>query len=222
MTVTEYLRLITSAHNDKARFTATVEAGVAPYADMQDVLKSIVEAFDIDTAVGVQLDAIGIWIGRSRRVDTPLTGVYFTWNDTEMDGWNSGVWQGAYDPDSGLVELPDDAYRTLLRAKIAANCWDGTVDNAYAIWDAAFNHQSYLLIQDGQDMTMTVGVAGKRLTAVEQALLIGNYIPLKPSGVAVKYYSIVAADGKLFAWNRDNQALGGWGTGQWSKNLTPA
>lgn len=221
MTAAEYLELLTSSHIDKQKFKATVEAGLAPYPAIQEVLRSLPERFDIDTANGIQLDAIGIWVGRSRRVDTPLTNVYFTWGGTEMVGWGSGVWQGKYEPASGLVDLPDDAYRTLLRAKIAANNWDGTVDKACAIWDVAFESQSYLLIQDMQDMKMRVGVAGKRLNAVEQALLLGNYIPLKPAGVAIEYYSITSATGKLFAWNKDTTAMAGWGTGQWSKNLTP-
>ena len=156
----QYIALITSEHFDKENFVATVGAGVDPLAKLQSVMLGMPEDFDIDTAVGVQLDTLGIWIGRSRRIDTPLVGVYFAWDDLASDGWESGIWKGPFDPDSGLVDLPDDAYRVLLKAKIAANSWDGTIPGAYAIWSEIFT-SSHLIIQDNQDMSMVVGIAGQ-------------------------------------------------------------
>ena len=223
MTKDEYLALITSEHSDKPKFEATVGATVAPLARLQEVLGSLIKEFDIDSAVGVQLDVIGQWVGRSRRIDTPLTGVYFSWDDVTKDGWDSGIWKGPYDPDSGLVDLPDDAYRLLLKAKVAANNWDGTIPQAYEIWTTAFGTDTYLLIQDNQDMSMVVGIAGIPLTAVEQALLTNGYIPLKPEGVRIQYYAVAPAEGSLFAFDvAEGSALAGWDHSQWATELIPA
>lgn len=223
MTTDEYLNLITSEHRGKQKFEATVSTSVSPFAKIQDVLKSLPAAFDIDVAVGRQLDAVGAWIGRSRRIDTPLVGVYFEWDGTASVGWESGVWKGPFDPDSGLVDLPDDSYRTLLKAKIAANNWDGTVPQSYAIWTGAFGAESTLLIQDNQDMSMVIGIAGQPLDIIEQALLMNGYIPLKPEGVRVQYYAIAPAAGSLMAWDvTPNDALAGWDAGQWATELIPA
>ena len=222
MTNEDYLNLITSEHRGKEKFEATVVAGVSPFSKLQAVMLGLPADFDIDSAVGVQLDAVGAWIGRSRRIDTPLVGVYFTWDDLASDGWDSGIWKGPFDPDSGLVDLPDDSYRVLLKAKIAANSWDGTIPGAYAIWATVFTN-SQLVIQDNQDMSMVVGVAGQPLSIVDQALLTNGYIPLKPEGVRIQYYAIAPAAGALFAWDTDEStALASWDTGQWATELIPA
>lgn len=223
MTTADYLALITNAHQGKPCFAQTVTASVAPLAKVQSALDGLIQDFDLDTAIGVQLDIIGQWVGRSRRIQTPLTGVYFTWGGAADVGWGSGIWQGPYDPDSGLVDLPDDAYRTLLRAKIAANRWDGSIPQAYVVWAAAFPGSIILAIQDHQDMSMTINAAGTPLSVVEKALLINGYIPLKPEGVRIAAYYVVPAAGPIFAWGIPaNPAFAGWGTGQWATALTPA
>lgn len=223
MTTDEYLSLITSAHSDKPKFEATVAVGVSPFARIQEVLNSLITELDIDTAIGVQLDVVGEWAGRSRRIDTPLVGVYFAWDDLASSGWDSGVWKDIYDPDSGLVDLPDDAYRLLLKSKVAANNWDGTIPQAYEVWTSAFGTDTFLLIQDNQDMSMIVGIAGQPLSIVEQALLTNGYIPLKPEGVRIDYYAVAPAEGALFAFDvSETQAVAGWDHGQWAQELIPA
>jgi hypothetical protein len=220
--MTKYIDLITSEHRGQPRFEATVKASVSPFEKLQSVFKSLPENFDIDTAVGVQLDTLGIWIGRSRRIDTPLIGIYFTWDDTVATGWENGVWQGEFDPTSGLIDLPDDAYRQLLKAKIAANSWDGTIPDAYDIWESAFGNDSTLIIQDNQNMSMVVGIAGEQLSTVTKELLIKGYLPLKPQGVRIAYYAVAPSAGLLFGWDlEEGDGLAGWDIGLWATELTP-
>lgn len=221
MTLEEYLALITSEHSDKPIYIATLTALLQPAVYIYDQVGGLPEKFDLDTAVGAQLDVVGEWVGRSRFIGIPLTGVYFAWDDTVQTGWDSGVWQGQFDPDSGLTILPDDSYRRLLKAKIAANHWDGTIPGAYAAWEEVFDGDSIIVIQDNQDMSMTVGIAGDQLDIVSQALLINGYIPLKPEGVRVNYYIISVDDGPLFAWDVQNSTLDGWEIGSWGKELSP-
>jgi len=135
--VDDYLKLIPSQHRNKPRYMATVEALLRPADGIADVLEELRTAFDLDTGIGRQLDAVGVRVGRARHLHTPLTDVYFSWN-TEDVGWNEGVWKGLYDPESGLLSLPDDIYRLLLKAKVAANRWDGTTPGAYEAWEVAF------------------------------------------------------------------------------------
>ena len=221
-TTEAYKALITSEHFDKPKFMETIGVSVSPFAKIQQVLANLPRDFDIDRAVGVQLDAVGIWVGRSRRIDVPLTGVYFSWDGLVSEGWDDGVWKVEFDPDSGLVDLPDDAYRTLLKAKIAANNWDGSIPGAYEVWAQAFDADKVLVIQDNQDMTMIFGLAGTQLSSVEQALLTQGYIPLKPEGVRIIYYVIPPEDGLIFGWDVDDpSAFGGWDVGQWTFELLP-
>lgn len=218
-TVEEYLALITSEHRDKPRFMATVRESIAPLVEVMNFLLSLPQAFDLDEAIGVQLDAVGLWVGISRRIATPITDVYFTWDDENL-GWEYGVWKGPYDPDSGLIDLPDDFYRIVIKAKIAANHWDGTIPGAYEAWKIVFN-DTPIVIQDNQNMSMVVGIPGTTLSPIWQELLTGGYIPLKPEGVQINYFS-VSEDGPLFAWDvEETSELAGWDIGSWGTVLIP-
>lgn len=218
MTTTDYTALITSQHNDKPKFVAMTTSDVEPYVDIENILLNIPLYYDVDTAIGSALDVIGEWVGASRNIPIPLTGVYFEWDSTALVGWDSGSWQGEFDPVSGLTSLPDDSYRKLIKAKIAANRWDGTIESAYDIWVEIFT-DSAIIIQDNQDMSMVVGVAGTKLGAIDQALLTGGYIALKPAGVSISYFAITETDGALFGWDVNNTALAGWDSGQWANEI---
>lgn len=61
-TVEDYLAHITPFHRGKPDFAATVEASVTDLADLQAFLHTLFDAFDIDTAIGVQLDVVGEWV----------------------------------------------------------------------------------------------------------------------------------------------------------------
>ena len=93
-------------------------------------------------------------------------------------GWARGSWKGLYDPETGMVRLPDETYRLLLKAKIGANRWDGTVPGAYEVWESAFaDTGSLILMQDNQDMSVVIGLAGTPLDAVMRNLLLQGYLP---------------------------------------------
>ena len=215
-----YPGLVTSQHQ-QPRFTALVAVLTQPLVDAQALLASLPAAFDVDTAVGVQLDAVGLWVGISRVLRVPLSGVYFTWG-VEGVGWAQGIWKGPYDPENGLTSLPDDVFRRLIKARIAANAWNGSIPGAYDVWESAFaDTGSIIMIQDNQDMSMVVGIAGMRPDAVTQALLMGNYIPLKPEGVRVSWYAVTQDGGPLMAWGCQGDGLDGWGAGRWPTVLRP-
>lgn len=190
-TAEQYLALITSEHNEKPRFVATVKASVAPFAALQATVRKFVQDFDLDNAIGRQLDTVGLWVGVTRRVEVPLDGFYFTWDDTAQTGWDNGVWIGLGDPLAGFTDLPDDIYRAVLRAKIRANNWKGDVPGAYEIVQQAFpTLGAGLTIQDNQDMTMTVTIGEDALPAVERAIITQGYIPFKPAGVTANYVTV--------------------------------
>lgn len=187
MTTDEYLALITTEHQERPRFKATVEASVSPFAKVQAVLRSMVPAYDVDLAVGEQLDRVALWVGVTRRVAVPIDGYYFTWDDVVATGWENGVWKGLGDPSAGFVELPDDLFRLLIKAKIKANQWKGDIPGAYDILDEVFDAGSNITIKDNQNMTMTVTIVSGSIPSVQQALLTQGYIPIRPSGVLANY-----------------------------------
>jgi len=74
--INDYLKLITSEHNQKPNFMALVSLLAQAGVDQQNLLASFSDLFDVDEAVGDQLDKIGQWVGVSRNlkqaIDIPL------------------------------------------------------------------------------------------------------------------------------------------------------
>jgi hypothetical protein len=221
-TIEDYLGLITSWHRGRPRFEATVQKLVEPLISLQEMLEKMPSDFDLDLAVGPQLDVVGEWIGRSRLIPTPIPHLWFTWGDDKR-GWGKGIWLGPYDTETGLTRLDDETYRQLLRAKIAVNNWDGTVPGAQAALDTFFNEQNapgaLVFIDDKGDMSQVVGVSGKIPDVVPLVLLAEGYLPLNPAGT--KTYHLVTSINQtpLFGWGVENEYVSGWGTGTWG--ITP-
>lgn len=194
----DYVALATSEHKDKPLFEAVIRALTEALVTNIDLNLAMIDKFDLDKAVGHQLDTIGLWVGMSRKVAAPLTGVYFTWDDTVATGWDKGSWQGPFDPSTGLVSLDDGTYRTLIRAKIAANRWDGTREKMSEFWDEVFG-VGVISVADGQDMSITLIYDDLQLTTVTKALLLSGAFLLKPAGVLVNY--LAASGAPLFSWD---------------------
>jgi hypothetical protein len=183
--ITVWTGLVTSEHADKPKFMSTLGVGLQPLADMRDLLLGLPAAFDLDAAVGAQLDAVGLWVGVSRVLPVEISDVYFSF-DTDGLGWDEGSWWAPGDPSSVLTTLPDDAFRTLIRAKIGANHWDGTKPGAYAAWDALFAGTAFsVLIEDQGGMTMNQVLIGGTPDVVTTTLFESGNLDLAPAGVAV-------------------------------------
>lgn len=140
----DYTALVTPQHADKPRFLATVAASVDPLATLQSTLLAMELAFDLDSAVGVQLDAVGIRVGSSRLIPVPIQGVYFSFGDSRR-GWGRGIWFDRLHNGSAISSLDDDTFRRLIRAKVLANRWDGTLAGLEAIYDAYFTDPATLV-----------------------------------------------------------------------------
>jgi hypothetical protein len=211
--MSQYTDLITAEHADRPKFVAVIETSTNPSVDQQEVVLRFPSDFDLDSAVGAQLDVVGEWVGVSRYVLTPLEGVYFTWGEPGL-GWGEGYWRGPFDPTQGLTTLSDDFYRLLIRATIALNNWNGTLQPAIDAIAPLFPN-NLVYIQDNQDMTISIAVVGPPLDVILAALLTGGYLALKPVTVRINYYFPTAPDGPVFGFGADNEYIGGWGTGSW-------
>lgn len=211
----DYTALITSEHRPAPRFIGMAEMLAAPLVDLMNALGGMPAQFDLDSAVGDQLDIVGEWIGLSRNVSTPLSGIYFSF-DVDGLGFDQGTWKGPFDPDTGLVALDDATYLMTLRAKIAANHWDGTPDAAADILDALAPPGTLIFLEDHCDMSITISLAGMQPSALYLALLKQGLLSLKPEGVRVSYQITSVQDAPLFGFDIQNQYVGGFDRGAWS------
>lgn len=214
-TLQSYLDRITSEYRNQPKFVAYVTALIQPLLDSQALLRSLLEVFDIDTAVGVQLDAVGQWIGRSRFLEQPLSGIYFSFDSTGL-GFDQGTWFGPFDAIDGLTSLDDTTYRALLYAKRIMNNWDGSIPQIAEAINALLagtSPGSILMVVDNQDMSMTVGIAGQVPPAATISLLQGNYVPITPSGVGPNYLITSVNGSPLYGFDTENASISGFDVG---------
>lgn len=182
--ISDYTGLVTSEHSPDPLFMGELAAVMQPFVDIQNVATAISSYYDLDQAVGAQLDAVALWVGASRYVAIAVNQ-YFSW-DTSGVGWDQGSWFVIGDSLSTVTVLDDGHYRLLIRAKIACNSWDGSLPSAYAIL-------MMLVWADGCTVSVVEGANSVAWTihgpisVVTQALLAGGYVPLKPVGVTVSY-----------------------------------
>lgn len=158
MSISKYTDLITSQHKTRPKFIAWLSSALGLVDDGVTVTNAMPSAFDIDSAVGVQLDVLGEIVGRVRALN--------------------------FQPAGGLSPVLDDQnYRITLKAKIAQNQWDGTIPQIYDIWYGLFSDIS-LVVVDNQNMTMSALVDGQLDAIVTEMVASGHIIP-KPVGVGL-------------------------------------
>jgi len=220
MMLADYLGLIPPANAGKPRFVNMLAALLQPLADAQDMLYALTAEFDLDTAVGVQLDQVGQWIGRSRYLEVPITGVYFTLHapaDAVLrDGFDQGVWMQGFDPTVKIVAMDDESYRKILKLQAIANQWDGTLQQ---ILDAFNNVFPGVVIQDKGDvagglMSMDVLIPGIEMSSLLLAALEQDF-PIKPAGVLVNIIESSVSATPLFGFDIDTGPIQGFDHGSW-------
>ena len=154
-------------------------------------IKLFVDAFDLDVAEGRQLDTIGRMVGVKRLLEfVPVGG------------------------ESPLLE--DDTYRMLIKATIIKNTWKGKLEDLYSAWRTVFPDTKLFQVQDLQDMTFNVIIAGA-FTSLERELIAKGYIIPKPEGVRINLLTITDTTGlPLFAYDLDTLQFSGY-TSHWAE-----
>lgn len=219
--VSTYIDLLPSANADKPNFIATLEALLEPLAETRQAVAELVTKYDVDAAVGVQLDVTGQWVGFGRRVESPIQGVFFSF-DIENVGFDQGIWWQTGEPLTELVTLDDGTYRLMLQAKILANYWDGSLADLQTIFAQFFaaSPGTRAFVIDNFDMTLTLAIAGTIPSAILQRLFLSTHVPFPPAAVGTNVI-ITSADGApLFGFDIDNDYIGGFDRGAWSIPVT--
>jgi len=185
-----YTALIAGAHWQKPKYTQLIYELTQPLVVAQERLASLaVTDFDLDTAVGAQLDAVGVRVGLSRQLPLKVTDLYFALDDVDGIGLDLGIWWTPLDPLDGLVSLSDGAYRLVLKAKIAANQFSGKNRSVYDYIDAVMSpwglSPSDYTVTDGQDMTMTLAYDKASANPVLWEILTRRLIDICPAGVTL-------------------------------------
>jgi len=195
---TDYTTLITSEHQNKPNFASVISTLTQPLGQIGDLCAAMpTQVSDVDTAVGVQLDTIGLWVGISRKQEIPLPNVFFSFDTTGL-GFDQGVWLGPYESTDGVTVLDDETYRAVLKATIGANYWDGSVQGLNNISTQAVAHLGVeCFALDNFDMTVTIYIIGAP-SALFLSLIQRGIIPPKTAGIGITGYILASEAGSPF------------------------
>lgn len=181
-----YVSLITSQYQNTTNFLLWLRAALQIFSDAMQCLCTIDSSFDLDMAVGAQLDVIGLLVGENRTV--------------------------GFQPSNGISPTLDDGtYRLLLRAKIAQNQWDGQLQSLYSLWTQLFPGGT-IALQDNQNMTATIFLTGS-FSSITQDLITNGYIIPRPEAVQ---YTFVFSTLPIFGFDQNNAFVAGFDKGHFA------
>ena len=154
-------------------------------ADIQSVLKQLMQERSIDTAVGKQLDIIGDIVGQPRElVDSdfiPYFGFDGAFNAQSYGDINDSKVGGYYwdytQPLTGSVLLNDDQYRLFIKAKILKNITRATPEDVIQFITYVFDAKKVqITVDEGAEQALIL--VSDDLNQFEIALL--KYFVEKP------------------------------------------
>jgi ethanolamine transporter EutH len=106
-----------------------------------------------------------------------------------------------------------------LKAAILNNMWDGSIPDAYAMWEVLLQGQTglRLLIQDSGQLSMILAlerISTDPIDVVLQAMFSTGELTIKPVGVFISTYIIQnTVNQPLFGLGVQNASIAGFGTG---------
>jgi len=191
-----YANLLIIQYNCKPKATQTIKS-LLQVLLAENVYNDILNGYDINTAVGKQLDILGQYIGSDRFfAGFEFTGTFFGFDDAFNQGTTStitgfddafaatpkdGVYLDAFDFAGSDVSLSDTNYRTLLRLKILQNHINHSTGSIEQSLNDTFGNDIFMT--DNLDMTMTYFVKDIPRN-LANALLDKRALP-KPTGVKI-------------------------------------
>lgn len=162
MSTDRYIELVPSENQTKPKFIAWLNATAEIIDHAYQLADGMYGFFNIDTAVGNQLDIIGEWVGVGRILN--------------------------FQPVYGPAIMTDSVYRTVIKSQIARNAWDGTNEQYVTLWNDALP-EIPIIFSDNQDMTISV-VALTEPDDYTVELIQNGYFALKPQGVGFNFAAV--------------------------------
>ena len=218
----DYLALVIPLHADKPNYMSLLDTNLEAARQFQISCGLLSVAFDLDTAIGKQLDHTGERVGISRDVPVPIPNVFFTFGDAAR-GFNRGFWQyGQAVTSYGIYSFDDETYRRILRAKVLANNSDGSLADTKAILQQFFlgTKAVYSVVASDEgsygqptcDATMTIAFSGVLPSLVYMIILEQGLIPLVPAGTRLSVVGTTVSELPCFGFGVANEFIGGFGT----------
>lgn len=167
--VNYYVNLLILQYIKLPKAAATIYANVLPII-MDQLPDAVLNAFNVDTAVGQQLDWIGKYVGVTRLNYTP----------------------------TAQVSLDDDDYRTLIKMIIIKNNSGSSLGTIQSLLQANFGNQ--VIVTDNQAMSLSYTLLNTLGSASLLAVLVYNdYLP-RPMAVETSVVIVPVFEFPLFGF----------------------
>lgn len=213
-----YARLLIKQYYAQPNASAEIAAMVSNMETIRDGYAAFGDAFDLDQAIGAQLDILGAIVGIARSIPFVIDKLAFGFSDNPnargfgdrfVEVADVAPFQDKFEPTRTALELTDADYQYFIRARIAVN-----IGGPYMVSDdrtslqeviqVLFDGLAYVI--DKQDMSLALYVSPSFDTVRLQALQQLGLLP-KPQGV--RYSSIVqSVVGESFGFSENPDALG--------------
>ena len=159
----EYKNLSIIQYSDKPTFNAILTALLEQFEKVHTLYKSFDDAYDVDKAVGKQLDVLGKIVGIGRTVPTVLLKKYFSFSGTFNGGaFGKAPFKTGNEATYSDTQLNNEDYRFLIKAKIIRNFTYCSLSkpnklNMQKAIDYLFNNKGW--IKDNYNMTFDLYVS---------------------------------------------------------------
>lgn len=207
------LSRVATQYRESLKFLDFLRALTAQSQDVEALLAQVATISDIDLSEGVQLDNIGDIVGFSRNIKNLIPIAFFgffgqpaaTPFGEEGNPSIGSRFREETESSTSSATLTDAQYRLFLRARIARNHSNGTIESIMAALQFIFDTDNVLLI-DNNDMSFSISI-GKLLDFTEQTLLYLDDIIPKPAGVRIATRSFFDQS-NVFGFEGYDYALG--------------
>lgn len=173
---------IYAQYRDKPKAVAWYEIARKLGGSIEAAAQAVRKSYDIDTAVGEQLNVIGriVVAPRSFVGSIPMNPALFDLTDGDEFGDDGAMFSALTIDQDG--QLSDDLYRLVIKAKIIKNNGDATIENILDGMNFLLPRADVLRVTDGEDMSFSIEFYGQITSLERYALLNAGLVP-KPQAV---------------------------------------
>lgn len=164
--------------------------------ELENVLEDFLTGFSIDTAIGKQLDIIGIIVGIPRPLVLSTDITFFGFQGVLNAGPMSdeatptvgGLFRSTTGNETGNTPLPDNAYRRAIRAQTINNTATGTIEDIIEVCLALIDVNQVIVSEISNITQNEVNLSFDRVLTANEVILLTelNLVPVA-AGVRLNY-----------------------------------
>ncbi len=159
---------------------------------LEEVYQDLLTERWVDTAVGINLDILGVIVGQPRILVDATILSYFGYLTapgaqsfgTLLDPGIGGRFKSKDEPTTGNRELTDDEYRVFIKARVIKNSIIPALPETISFFRFLFNVSQVIIIDGSMRYTVQIG---RLLTENEKAFLLNTDLIPKVTAVGASY-----------------------------------